>query len=278
MSLRGLHSKTLRAVDWAVAAVRNADITFMNRVPRKEVNEIIFIHPGSLLQTQSPEAVHREFAGQLARTKRRAAKHSLISAALFVPAIAIDTLAVVFWPFGGLAEIDGVWIYTSLSGFLTARSVTKRLDSNPVAVSDENEQRRLTRELHGEASEDSEDIYNAPPRRGSRQVRFQEDLDEEDEKMRGGSNAAGARKLKVRFVPDEAMEIMGNYFREICHMRNPKAFQSSGIPPTKTDVLASVGWSPDRRGNDLGMEHEGNWDDESVSRASSPGPLAEPGV
>jgi len=43
---------------------------------------------------------------------------------------AVDMLAMlVAWPFGGLLEIDSVWLYSSLRGAKTARSVTKRLNS-----------------------------------------------------------------------------------------------------------------------------------------------------
>lgn len=290
LSLRGLHSKTLRGVDWAVAAVKNADITFLNRVPRKEVAELILIHPASVLESESPEDVHREFTAQLSRTKRKAAKHSVVSTALFAPAIVIDTLAAVVWPFGGLAEIDGVWMYASVSGYLTARSVSKRLDKTPVTTAGAGEQSRLSRELRGEeTTEDAEgsssqlgelsgphedaDPTAAQPqqrRRESRQVRFQEDLDEEDEKMKAQKeNAANKKKkdvVKVRFVPDEAMDTMTKYFDEICHKRNPKSFPSTGVPPTKTEVLASIGWAPERRARGPDQDQsEGVWEDENVS-------------
>lgn len=272
VSFRGLHSKTLRGVDWAVAAIKNADITFFARVPRKEVNELILIHPASVLANQSPEVIHEEFTDQLARTKRKAAKHSLISAALFVPGIVIDTLAVVIWPFGGLAEIDAVWAYASISAWLAARSVSKRLSDKPLATADQVELRRLQRELQGENSphhlDDDNRILEDPearPRTGSRTVHFQEELDEEDEKMRGNRKADGKRTLYVRFVPDDAMETMERYFQEILHKRNPRAFPSSGTPPTKTDVLASIGWWPDRRERFPGSHQDGDWDDENVS-------------
>jgi hypothetical protein len=35
MSLKGLHSKTMRGIVWATAAIKPTDITFLNRVPRK---------------------------------------------------------------------------------------------------------------------------------------------------------------------------------------------------------------------------------------------------
>jgi hypothetical protein len=43
--------------------------------------------------------------------------------------LAIDMLAVLVWPFGGLFEIDAVWLTSSFKGAKTSRSVTKRLTS-----------------------------------------------------------------------------------------------------------------------------------------------------
>ncbi|KAL1860701.1 hypothetical protein Daus18300_009044 [Diaporthe australafricana] len=285
LSLRGLHYKATRGVDWAVAAIKNADITFLNRVPRKQVTELVLIHPTSVLADHSPAQVHAEFGAQLRRTQRRAARDSVISTLLMPPSLVIDTLAAVIWPFGGLAEIDGVWMYASISGYLTARSVTRRMESEPVVDEEGAEVRdELSRSERGLSPVSEEDIYTAgietsgpdaggpgrrDSRRDSRQVHFEENLDDEEEGEDLKKNAQGGEKkdkkktLKVRMVPDEAMDTMASYFQEICHKRNPKAFGSAGIPPTKTDVLASIGWWPDRRGRAPGVEHPGDWDDEN---------------
>lgn len=275
VSLKGLHSKTLRAVDWATGKIKGSDITFFSRVPRKDVKELILIHPANVLTYQSPEKIRGEFSDQLSRTKRKARKHSMISVALFVPSLVIDTLAAVFWPFGGLAEIDGVWAYASISAYLTTRSVSKRLSNEPASAVDPEEQRRLQRELHGDESprsggDDADDGILRPegeqrPRTGNRTVRFQEEWDEEDEGMHQEKEKGRKTGVKILLVPDEAMETMERYFQEILHRRNPMAFPSSGVPPTKTDVLSSIGWWPDRRGRFPGSQQEGDWDDENVS-------------
>lgn len=292
LSLRGLHYKAVRGCDRAVAAIKSPDITFLNRVPRKRVTELVLIHPASVLADYTAREVHAEVGAQLARTQKRAARDSVISTLLFPPSLVIDTLAAVVWPFGGLAEIDGVWMYASISGYLTARSVTRRMEREPVV--DENGeaiqggQGRADRGL-SPVSED--DIYTAgiqgsrpdagepsrrDSRRDSRQVHFEEVLDDEDDEDLkvaagdGGKKHDKKRTLKVRMVPDDAMDTMAAYFQEICHQRNPKAFGSPGIPPTKTDVLASIGWWPDRRGRAPGVEHSGDWDDENVSRLFFP--------
>lgn len=289
LSLRRLHYKALRGCDRAVAAIKSPDITFLNRVPRKRVGELVLIHPASVLEGHTPREVHAEVGAQLARTQRRAARDSVISTLLFPPSLVIDTLAAVVWPFGGLAEIDGVWMYASISGYLTARSVTRRMEREPVVDGNEEAVRDTARSRsdRGLSPVSEEDIYSAgietsrpvtngqnhrDSRRDSRQVHFEEILDEDEEeddlkRAAGDQGNKGSKKktLKVRMVPDDAMDTMASYFQEICHQRNPKAFGSPGVPPTKTDVLASIGWWPDRRGRAPGVEHTGDWDDENVS-------------
>lgn len=125
-----------------------------------------------------------------------------------------------------------------------------------------------------------EDIYTAGietcrgTRRDSGQVHFEEMLDDEEEDLKraardGDKKDGKKRTLKVRMVPDDATDTMASYFQEICHQRNPKVFGSPGVPPTtKTDVLASIGWRPDRRGRAPGVENPGDWEDENVSLLS----------
>ncbi|EME44931.1 hypothetical protein DOTSEDRAFT_110190, partial [Dothistroma septosporum NZE10] len=73
------------------------------------------------------ELLRENFTASLLRTKKRALRDTLISALLFPPAIVLDTLAVPIWPFGGLAEIDAVWLYASIRGLKTSHTITKRL-------------------------------------------------------------------------------------------------------------------------------------------------------
>lgn len=262
LSLRGLHSKALRGVDRALAAIRSADVTFLNRVPRSQVDELVLLHPTSVLAAHAPSQTHDEFAAQLGRARRRAAEHSLLSIALFPLALALDTVAVVVWPFGGLAEVDAAWAWASVSGYLTARSLTRRLDVASMVTAPLPSPPSSLRS--GGSGGRGENPFGEPrARRDSRQVRFQEDLDEEDEKLRAGKRKRNP--LKVRFVPDGAMATMESYFLEQCHRRNPRAFRSPGVPPTQTDVLSSIGWWPDRRGRAPGVEREGDWEDENVS-------------
>lgn len=63
------------------------------------------------------------------RTKTKAQKDAVIATGLLPVSAAIDIMATLIWPFGGLLEVDGVWAYSSIRGAKTARSVTKRLTS-----------------------------------------------------------------------------------------------------------------------------------------------------
>lgn len=90
-----------------------------------EVDEIVLVYPESITHT-IPEA-RDEFVAQIGRTKKHAAKASAISTFLLPVTLAIDTLAVVVWPFGGLFEIDAVWCYAATKGWYTSRKITKRL-------------------------------------------------------------------------------------------------------------------------------------------------------
>ncbi len=64
------------------------------------------------------------------RTRSKAQKDAVIATGLLPVSAAIDILATMVWPFGGLLEVDGVWAYSSIRGAKTARSVTKRLTSS----------------------------------------------------------------------------------------------------------------------------------------------------
>ncbi|KAK0099345.1 hypothetical protein ONS95_006294 [Cadophora gregata] len=124
-SWRGLHSKTTRGVMWAIHRIRATDIVFLGRIENKEVNEIVLVYPNTV--THSIPEVRDEFIAQITRTKRRAAKETAISTFLLPVTLVIDTFAAVFWPFGGLLEIDAVWCYAATRGWYTSRKITKRL-------------------------------------------------------------------------------------------------------------------------------------------------------
>lgn len=71
-----------------------------------------------------------EFINTMMRTKSKAQRDAIIATGLLPVSGAIDLMATLIWPFGGLLEVDGVWAYSSIQGAKTARSVTKRLSSS----------------------------------------------------------------------------------------------------------------------------------------------------
>lgn len=56
------------------------------------------------------------------QSKTKAQRDAVIAAGLIPVSFAIDVLATIIWPFGGLLEIDSVWAYSSIRGAKTARS------------------------------------------------------------------------------------------------------------------------------------------------------------
>ncbi|KAI5370749.1 hypothetical protein Slin15195_G016220 [Septoria linicola] len=148
-----------KATNWGINKVKSSNLEFLNRVAglqdqsnnlaediySKTISpeEILLVYPPGLNLSPEPSSsrspspdqspthslLRQAFLHSLQCTKRAAYKDTLISTLLFPPALIIDTLAVPIWPLGGLAEIDAVWIYTSIRGAKTSRSITKRLTS-----------------------------------------------------------------------------------------------------------------------------------------------------
>ena len=98
--------------------------------PREEVGltELVLVYPSTF--RDSPEGMRKEFVESMMRTKSKAERDTILATGLLPVAFAIDILAMVIWPFGGLAEIDSVWAYASFRGAKVARSTTKRLEAS----------------------------------------------------------------------------------------------------------------------------------------------------
>jgi len=148
-SWKGVKSKATRGISKAVNLTTSSNLDFLNRVPdgsdrrRSEddgvheedtthktvgLQEMVLIYPSSYHAT--PEQVKTEFINSMMRSKSKAQRDAIIATGLLPVSAAIDILATVIWPFGGLLEVDGVWAYSSIRGAKTARSVTKRLTSS----------------------------------------------------------------------------------------------------------------------------------------------------
>ena len=73
------------------------------------LEEMVLIYPASSI-TGTEEELRAELVNTMLRTKSKAQRDAIIATGLLPVSAAIDILATVVWPFGGLLEIDGVWL------------------------------------------------------------------------------------------------------------------------------------------------------------------------
>ncbi|KAF2239258.1 hypothetical protein EV356DRAFT_528532 [Viridothelium virens] len=222
-SWQGVKSKATKGIATAMSYTKSANLEFLNRIGASSddhgskddkhaddgvneeedtkktvgVEEMILVYPSSVAGTQ--EEIRAEFINAMLRSKSKAQRDAIIATGLLPVSAAIDILATVVWPFGGLLEVDGVWLYSSIRGAKISRSTTKRLTS--------------TNSEHGKDDE-----------------------------------------LKLSFAPSPRLDVLERYLGSRCHERDAKRFASPGVPPTETDALEAIGWSPSQAG--------GNWEDE----------------
>ncbi|KEQ85531.1 hypothetical protein M438DRAFT_271411 [Aureobasidium pullulans EXF-150] len=91
------------------------------------LEEMVLIYPNSI--KSSPDQLKIEFVQSMMRSKSKAQRDSVIATGLLPVSAAIDIMATLIWPFGGLLEIDAVWAAASIRGAKISRNVTKRLTS-----------------------------------------------------------------------------------------------------------------------------------------------------
>lgn len=146
VSLRGTHSKAVRGIVRGLDRLKYDDVTFLARVHPSTVTHLILIHPSGLSSSsgggdggaeEAPEDLLRTFRAQVFESKKKAKRGSILSAALFFPALAIDTAAIFF---GGLAEVDGIWMLVSIKAYRTARVITRKIGPEPKTLQVEQEQ------------------------------------------------------------------------------------------------------------------------------------------
>lgn len=151
MSWKGVKSKATKAISWGVDHTTTSSLDFLSRVgddsshgkdshaddghdegevTKKTVKleEMLLVYPASM--QSSNEQLREEFVNTMLRSKSKAQRDSVIATGLLPVSLAVDILATLIWPFGGLFEIDSVWLYASIRGAKTSRSVTKRLTSS----------------------------------------------------------------------------------------------------------------------------------------------------
>jgi len=92
------------------------------------VEEMLLVYPASM--PGNSEEIKAEFVNTMLRSKSKAQRDTIIATGLLPVGFAVDILATLVWPFGGLAEIDAVWLASSFKGAKTSRNVTKRLTSS----------------------------------------------------------------------------------------------------------------------------------------------------
>ncbi|GAB1740861.1 hypothetical protein NU219Hw_g5940t1 [Hortaea werneckii] len=151
MSWKGLKGKATKGINWGISKTKTSNAEFLNRMtpgggsdkrddnrgedshedehakPTVKLEELMLIYPSSM--PKDPDQLRQEFVNTMLRSKSKAEKDAIVATGLLPVSFAIDTLATLVWPFGGLLEIDAVWAYASIRGAKTSRSVTKRLAS-----------------------------------------------------------------------------------------------------------------------------------------------------
>lgn len=236
VSLGGIQSVSIRGAVWVLSVIKPSDVTFLSRVPRKSVKSLILIHPEGPA-TQSTDDMFHNVKGELSRTKSRTKRDFWIGTALLPITFTIDLIIPVF---GGLSEVNMVWMAVNASAWMTANKVITKLRpaQGGFPAHRETNGAMMLRRSHtvdgstgaGQAR-DSNDEHNTTERGGAK----------EKEKYKD-------KTIQMVFQPSPAMDLMRRYVEEACHKRNSDAFPSpGGYVPGEAEVLASMGWTPEHR-------------------------------
>ena len=153
-SWKGIKGRAIKGINWGMGQTKTTNLEFLNRFGdgagdkdgsdgeklqraddigcrtnrrTKGIEEVLLVTPPSVLG--SPEELRAEFVNTMLRSKSKAQRDAVIATGLLPVSFAIDMLVVLVWPFGGLLEIDAVWLFASLKGAKTSRSITKRLET-----------------------------------------------------------------------------------------------------------------------------------------------------
>lgn len=156
MSWKGVRAGATKGINHLMGKTTGSNIDFLGRISMESkadshaddgyeedeatsktvgLEEMVLLYPSSL--PGSPEQIREEFINSMVSTKSKAQRDAIIASGLLPVAVAVDVLATLVWPFGGLAEIDAVWAYGNIRGAKTARNVTKRLTSSGSADQDQ---------------------------------------------------------------------------------------------------------------------------------------------
>lgn len=238
VSLGGMQSVSIRGAVWVLSIIKPSDVTFLSRVPRRSVKSLILIHPEGP-PAQSTDDMFHSVKGELSRTKSRAKRDFWIGTALLPITFTIDLIIPVF---GGLSEVNMVWMAVNASAWMTVNKVVNKLRpaQGVYPAYQEHDGAMMLRRSHK--------VYGSTP--GASQARDgNDDHQQTDEK--GGAKKKEEEEdktIQMVFQPSPAMDLMRRYVEQACHKRNPDAFPSpGGYVLGEAEVLASMGWSPEHR-------------------------------
>jgi hypothetical protein len=164
-SWQGVKSKATKGINHAMSWTKSSNLEFINRInvdgdkrPEKHtqdqdadgdathrtvgLEEMILIYPDSVKST--PDQLKVEFIESMMRSKSKAQRDSIIATGLLPVSAAIDIMATLVWPFGGLLEIDAVWAAASIRGAKISRNITKRLTSTSTGDKHEEDNLKLS--------------------------------------------------------------------------------------------------------------------------------------
>ncbi|KAK5115100.1 hypothetical protein LTR62_001797 [Meristemomyces frigidus] len=165
MSWKGVKSKATKGISWGMGQTKTSSLEFLNRIGAGEqaaqtdghaedgqnegeqtkatvkLEEMLLVYPASMPGDSA--TIREEFVNTMMRSKSKAERDAIIATGLLPVAGAIDILATLVWPFGGLLEVDAVWAYSSIRGAKTSRSVTKRLTSTSTSGKHEEDKLHL---------------------------------------------------------------------------------------------------------------------------------------
>lgn len=153
LSWKGVKGKAVKGISWGMSQTKSSNLEFLNRIgvhqetdlqldkhaedgkheseqtkATVKLEEIVLVYPAAI--SANNEQIRQEFIDSMMRSKSKAERDAIIATSLLPVSAAIDMLATLVWPFGGLLEIDAVWAYSSIRGAKASRSVTKRLTSS----------------------------------------------------------------------------------------------------------------------------------------------------
>lgn len=280
VTFRGMESASIRGAVWALNFVKPSDVTFLSRIPRDSIRSLNLVHPGQEQQSphhqqqqqqqqdhnpryhqgggsrQQDEDMYDGVKAELSQSKKRTRRDFFIGTALLPVTTAIDLVIPVF---GGLSEVNIVWMVLNATGWVTANKITGRL-----VLADSTNRQQQPQQQH-QPQYDEDDIYSAGDNfhvdagNNENKTSAPTPKEEQDAAARGGHKSkpkGGKHKIEMAFSPCPALGAMAQYVQAACHKCNPAAFPPPAYSPSEMEVLNSIGWTPERRGREVMNEEE----------------------